>query len=73
MFDKSFITVSDDQIRLFYFILGHSLDSESVKVKKVGSVEDLLHAIIEKADITDEPQLELFKVDLYQSLCRLPI
>lgn len=69
MFDKSFITesVSDDQIRLFYFILGHSRNAKSVKVEKNGMVEDLLHAIIKKVGITSEPELELFKVDLYQS------
>jgi hypothetical protein len=52
-----FIIVSDNQIRLFYFILGHSKNSASVKIEKDGMVEDLHNAIIEKEGITDQSQL----------------
>jgi hypothetical protein len=61
-----FITVSDNQIRLFYFILGHSKNSASVKIEKDGTVEDLHNAIIEKEGITDESQL--LKVSLLSIL-----
>lgn len=61
-----FITVSDNQIRLFYFILGHSKNSASVKIEKDGMVEDLRDAIIKKEGITDKAKL--FKVNLSSTL-----
>jgi len=62
IFDKSFITASDDQIRLFYFILGLSKDSFSVKIEKPGMVEDLRNAIIDKEKLITV-ELQLFKVN----------
>jgi len=61
-----FITVSDNQIRLFYFILGYSNNSASVKIEKDGMVEDLRDAIIKKEGITDKAKL--FKVNLSSTL-----
>lgn len=63
------ISASDNpELRLFYFILGHSINTFSVKIKKDKMVEDLRNMIIDKEELIAN-RFQLFKVN-YQSLCR---
>ena len=51
---RCYITASDNQIRLFCFILDYSEDSFSVKLKTDKMVEDLRDEIIRKAGLTNK-------------------
>ena len=55
------VSVSDNQIRLFCFILGRSENSFSVKVERDKMVEDLCDAIIAKAKLGTN-NFQIFKV-----------
>jgi hypothetical protein len=65
------IAVSDDQLRLFCFVLGQSEDAFSVKIERDKIMDDLVRAILNKITVRDVriDKVKLFKVN-YQSILR---
>jgi hypothetical protein len=65
------IAVSDDQLRLFCFVLGQSEDAFSVKIERDKIIDDLVQAILNEITVRDVriDKVKLFKVN-YQSILR---
>ncbi len=59
-----YIAVSDDQLRLFCFVLGQSEDAFSVKIERDRIIDDLMETIFNKIKLKDIrlDRVKLFKV-----------